>query len=152
MKVLTNEQLMIDVSEYKLEVAREFATINPSTGYAPTVAYVDGSLAARDAKILINDISIGTNLAQVDFTDASVTALDVLTQVHTAELLIHDASIGALQIQVVSSDASLNRQVPQLPFADASYNNGDYFVGPDDVSMYFKIGGKWLIIEASTLF
>ena len=62
-------------------------------GEGVTFTYVDGSIAA----------AIAGPDASIVFTDASVTALDVLTQFHIAELLIHDASIGALQSPSVGS-------------------------------------------------
>jgi hypothetical protein len=103
--------------------------------------------------------------------DVSITSLDVSTLYINGTLVDSstltdgvsktyvDTSLGARDVSITSNlnriivlDASIGVNVSQLPFADASYNNGDYYYSVSDASMYFKANDVWIWWDASTLF
>ena len=108
--------LMVDADSGSIVTTRALGTNAFSSAAFATIAYVDGSLSARDTSIA-NLVQITGNL------DSSIGDLDTLTQAHTAELAIHDASIGDLYSQSNTFAADIAQLDASIVRIDASLND-----------------------------
>ena len=121
------------------------------SGNFATVAYVDGSLADRDASIsslFLEDIRIDGSLNllflendiqdasiidlrnRIDITDSSLSSLTSLVN-------IHESSIGVIEDELIRIDGSLNVIFPRLDQLDASIIRLDNEQSIQDSSIIF---------------